>query len=108
MKQLICSGALCVLIGALTPRLSVAQANEPFIGEIQTFAFNFCPSGWAALDGQLLPINQNVAVFSLIGTTYGGDGVTTFALPKWGPIYAVNGGALHPCIALQGVYPSQN
>jgi len=54
---------------------------EPFIGEIQYVAFNFAPRGWALCNGQLLPINQNQALFSLLGTTYGGDGRTTFALP---------------------------
>jgi microcystin-dependent protein len=55
--------------------------NAPFIGEIDLFPFNFAPKGWALCDGQLLPISQNTALFSLLGTTYGGDGKTTFALP---------------------------
>ncbi len=54
---------------------------DPFIGQIQAFGFNFAPKGWAFCDGQLLPIAQNTALFSLLGTTYGGDGRTTFALP---------------------------
>ena len=54
---------------------------EPFLGEIRPFGFNFAPRGWALCDGQILPINQNQALFSLLGTTYGGDGRTTFALP---------------------------
>ncbi|KPV57334.1 tail collar protein [Paenibacillus sp. A3] len=54
---------------------------EPFLGEIRLFAFNFAPEGWAFCDGQLLPINQNQPLFSLLGTTYGGNGTTTFALP---------------------------
>jgi microcystin-dependent protein len=54
---------------------------EPFIGQIQAFGFNFAPRGWAFCNGQLLPISQNTALFSLLGTTYGGDGRTTFALP---------------------------
>lgn len=58
-----------------------AQAQEPFLGNIGAFGFNFCPRGWAMLDGQILPINQNQALFSLLGTTYGGDGRTSFALP---------------------------
>jgi microcystin-dependent protein len=53
----------------------------PILGQIQAFGFNFAPRGWAACDGQLLPINQNQALFSLLGTIYGGDGITTFALP---------------------------
>ena len=54
---------------------------EPFIGQIMMFAGNFAPRGWAKCDGQLLPISRNNALFSLLGTTYGGDGQTTFALP---------------------------
>lgn len=56
--------------------------SEPFIAEIKIFAGNFAPRGWAFCDGQLLPISQNTALFSLIGTTYGGDGRTTTALPN--------------------------
>jgi len=54
---------------------------EPFLGEISPVAFSFAPQGWAFCNGQVLPINQNQALFSLLGTTYGGDGQTTFALP---------------------------
>jgi microcystin-dependent protein len=54
---------------------------EPFVGEISPVAFSFAPRGWALCNGQLLPINQNQALFSLLGTTYGGDGRLTFALP---------------------------
>ncbi|MBL7806160.1 MAG: phage tail protein [Saprospiraceae bacterium] len=53
----------------------------PFLGEIKIVGFNFAPKGWALCNGQLLPINQNQALFSLFGTTYGGDGRTNFALP---------------------------
>jgi len=53
----------------------------PYLSEIKLFAFNFPPHGWALCQGQLLPINQNQALFALIGTTYGGNGITTFALP---------------------------
>lgn len=55
--------------------------SEPYLADIQIFGFNFAPRGWARCDGQILPINQNQALFSLLGTTYGGDGRTTFALP---------------------------
>ena len=54
---------------------------QPFLGEIEAFAFNFAPRGWALCAGQVLPINQNTALFSLLGTTYGGNGTTTFQLP---------------------------
>jgi microcystin-dependent protein len=55
--------------------------SDPFIGQIILFAGNFEPSGWAFCDGRLLPISQNTALFSILGTTYGGDGITNFALP---------------------------
>lgn len=54
---------------------------EPYIGQIQSFGFNFPPSGWAFCDGQIMSIAQNTALFSLLGTVYGGNGQTTFALP---------------------------
>lgn len=55
---------------------------DPFVAEIRMFGFNFAPSGWAKCDGALLPISQNTALFSLVGTFYGGDGRTTFGLPN--------------------------
>lgn len=55
---------------------------SPFLSEIRTFSFGFPPRGWALCNGQLLPINQNQALFSLLGTTYGGDGRVNFALPN--------------------------
>src|ERR1041384_8673355 len=55
--------------------------SDQFVAEIRIFPFNFAPTGWAFCDGQLLPISQNTALFSLLGTTYGGDGKSTFALP---------------------------
>lgn len=54
---------------------------DPFVAEIRIFPFNFAPKGWAWCDGQLMPLSQNTALFSLLGTTYGGDGKSTFALP---------------------------
>ncbi|MCP4379324.1 MAG: phage tail protein [bacterium] len=54
---------------------------EPYLGEIHIFGFNFAPRGWALCDGQILPIHQNQSLYSILGTTYGGDGRTTFALP---------------------------
>ena len=56
--------------------------SNPFVGEIRAFGFNFAPTGWAQCNGQLLPISQNTALFSLLGTFYGGDGKSTFALPN--------------------------
>lgn len=67
---------------------------EPFIAEVKIISFNFPPKGWAFCNGQLLQINQNQALFSILGTTYGGDGRTTFALPNLQgriPLHAGNG-----------------
>ncbi|HET7865961.1 MAG TPA: tail fiber protein [Burkholderiaceae bacterium] len=57
--------------------------SEPFLGEIRMVGFNFAPRGWLFCQGQLLPISQNTALFSLLGTTFGGDGISTFALPDY-------------------------
>ncbi len=73
--------------------------SEPFVGEIRMFAGNFAPRGWAFCDGQLLAVSQNDALFSLLGTIYGGDGRTTFGLPDMRgrlPIHAGSGPGLSP------------
>ncbi len=67
--------------------------SEPFLGEIRMVGFNFAPRGWAFCDGQLLQISSNSALFSLFGTTYGGDGRTTFALPDLRGRYAMHPGS---------------
>jgi microcystin-dependent protein len=95
---------LSLSVGA---RSALAGAN-PFLGEIETFAFNFCPTGWVSPNGQILPISQNTALFSLLGTIYGGDGQSTFALPTAKPIFSATGAPLQQCIALQGIFPSRN
>lgn len=110
---------------------------EPMTGEIRWVAFNFAPRNWAKCDGQILPITQNEALFSLLGTTYGGDGRTTFALPDMRTALPMHAGtiasqqfrlgqkskvsnkvkpsnqgtptlALNCIIALHGIYPSRN
>jgi microcystin-dependent protein len=73
--------------------------SEPFVGEIRMFAGNFAPRGWAYCDGQLLAVSQNDALFSLLGTIYGGDGRTTFGLPDLRgriPVHAGSGPGLSP------------
>ena len=68
--------------------------SEPFLAEVRIVGFNFAPRGWAFCDGQILPINQNQSLYSLLGTTYGGDGRTSFALPDMRgrtPIHFGNG-----------------
>src|SRR3979490_3652700 len=72
---------------------------NPFVAEIRIFAGNFAPIGWALCDGHLLPISQNTALFSLLGTTYGGDGKSNFALPNLqgcAPMQAGQGPGLSP------------
>lgn len=79
---------------------------EPFLGQIALFPYNFAPERWAFCEGQLLPINQNTALFSLLGTAHGGDGRTTFALPNLkGKEPDSN---THYCIALVGAFPSRS
>jgi microcystin-dependent protein len=63
-------------------RLGEQSMTQPFLGQIQSFGFGFAPRGWALCNGQILAIAQNTALFSLLGTTYGGNGQTTFALPN--------------------------
>lgn len=100
---------------------------EPFIGAIMLFGFNFTPRGWAKCEGQLLPINSNSALFSLLGTMYGGDGRTTFGLPDLRNAVPVGAGnnyqgtkgklsegegvstvTLNYCIAIEGIFPSRS
>ena len=66
---------------------------DPFVAEIRIFPFNFAPTGWAMCQGQILPISQNTALFSLLGTMYGGDGRSTFALPNLGNSSPIGMGA---------------
>jgi microcystin-dependent protein len=77
---------------------------EPFEGRITLFAGNYAPEGWALCDGQLLSIAKNTSLFTIIGATYGGDGRTTFALPRLAPL-GPNGP--HYLIAVTGEYPSR-
>ena len=84
--------------------------SEPFLSEIKLVSFNFPPKGWAECNGQLLPINQNQALFALLGTTYGGNGQTTFALPNLRgqvPIHMGNGHNLGEAAGTTSVTISQ-
>src|SRR5205809_1530181 len=90
------------MVSSTRPRLTTSfkgesSMSEPFLSEIRLMSFNFAPLGWALCNGQVLPINQNQALFSLLGTTYGGNGQTTFALPNLQgrtPIHMGNGQVL--------------
>jgi microcystin-dependent protein len=90
---------------------------EPFLSEIRLMSFNFAPKGWALCNGQLMAINQNQALFSLLGTTYGGDGRVTFGLPQLQglvPMHAGNGyvlgqrGGEESHTVTQGEFPTHN
>ncbi|HJV70267.1 phage tail protein [Ideonella sp.] len=78
---------------------------DAFLGQIQLFAFNFAPMGWMPCDGRSLPISQYTAVFALVGTTYGGDGRTNFALPNLAGKEPIPGSSY--CICVEGVFPSR-
>jgi microcystin-dependent protein len=67
--------------------------SDPFVAEIRVMPYNFAPRGWAMCDGQLMPISQNTALFALLGTTYGGNGKTTFALPDLRARFAMSAGS---------------
>lgn len=96
ITRILLSSAMCA--GLFSISATSAQAGpDPYIGEIMLSGYNFCPRGWAKADGQLLPIAQNTALFSLLGTTYGGDGRTTFGLPDLRgrtPVHAGHGPGL--------------
>ena len=79
---------------------------ESFLGQIQLFAFGFVPHGWRLCDGSSLPIAHNDAVFSLLGTTYGGDGSTNFALPNLKGKEPIPG--LIYCVCVEGLYPMRD
>ena len=85
----------------------VTHAFEPMVSQIAVFGSNFCPRGWMETKGQLLKINENQALYSLLGTTYGGDGRTNFALPNL-PSNQTGSGAPVICIATAGIFPSRN
>jgi microcystin-dependent protein len=89
---------ICML-SSLAATATIVYADEPFIGEVRWFAGNFTPRGWASCDGQLLSIASNTALFSILGTTYGGDGRSTFGLPDLrgrGMVHFGNGPGLTP------------
>lgn len=94
------------------------MAIEPFVGEISEFGFDFAPVGWADCDGRTLPINPHQALFALLGTRYGGDGIHTFGLPDLRPLgnsgpdfgkqHRIDwneAGVPRKCIALEGIFP---
>lgn len=87
-----------------------SYASDVFLGEIHLYSFDFAPQGWAKCEGQILSIQQNTALFALIGTTFGGNGTTTFALPDLRTAAVQFENSPQPMcyyIALQGIFPSR-
>jgi microcystin-dependent protein len=108
--------ALAAVLAASAGAGPAAAASEPYIGEIMFVGANYCPRGWVPADGRTLPINQNQALFSLFGFRYGGDGQTTFRVPRIVrqmdaelvvPGY-VRTTPLLACVALQGIFPPRD
>ncbi|WP_147114480.1 phage tail protein [Tateyamaria sp. syn59] len=81
VSKLACLPVSLALVAGATLMPERASAQQAMLGEVRMFGFNFCPRGWAALDGQILPINQNQSLYSILGTAFGGDGRTSFGLP---------------------------
>ena len=105
--------ALGVVAAALTTFATPAQAQDKQLADVYAFAGNFCPRGSLPADGRLLEIRTNTALFSLLGTTYGGDGRTTFGLPDLRHAMAAftpNGDQvpIRYCIVTQGIFPPRN
>ncbi|MCC3156169.1 tail fiber protein [Hymenobacter sp. 15J16-1T3B] len=91
------------MFGRATPAAAgTLTSNDPYVGEIILAAFNFAPRGYARCDGQLLPIQQNTALFALLGTTYGGDGRSNFALPNLNGCVPIGAGQ-GPGLSLRGL-----
>jgi microcystin-dependent protein len=115
MKKLSMGIAAALATAALSLTAVPAMAATPpaYVGQIMIFAGNFCPSGWLATNGAVVPISSYQTLYELIGTTYGGDGASTFGLPKITVPKTARNGTLAPvklseCIAYLGIFPSQN
>ena len=80
---------------------------EVYLGDVCVMSFNFAPRWWAECNGQLLPISQNQALYTLLSNRFGGDGKTTFGLPALPPVPAQNGKTMNYYISLRGEYPPQ-
>ena len=80
--------------------------SEPFLGETRLFPFDFAPAGWLGCQGQLLSTEEFPNLFAAIGTTYGGDGTTTFGLPNVAPLESADGSPVSVCISLYGAAPA--
>ena len=105
MRRILFASAAVLTLATAVP---AQAAYDPFLGEVMLVAFTFCPNGWLPADGRLLPISQNTALFSLLGPNFGGDGISTFALPNFvGQAPNSNQANAIYCIAVEGIYPSR-
>ncbi len=104
----VATAAAVAISSSLMHNSAQAQSpgGDPYLGFVFTIATDFCPQGTAPTQGQLLPIKQNQALYSLLGTRYGGDGKTTFALPRMQGARTDTGAPLSSCIAMLGVFPT--
>ncbi|QIQ85538.1 phage tail protein [Erythrobacter sp.] len=100
--------ASALALGLAALPAAPAQAQDRMLAEVFVFAGNFCPRGTLPADGRLLEISTNTALFSLLGTKYGGDGRTTFALPNLDGMDDRDGREVRFCIVTQGIYPSRS
>jgi microcystin-dependent protein len=111
MKRILATATLvCALHTAGGGPASAQQEGFQYLSEIRLFASWYCPNGWLPAAGQVLPINENNALFSLVGTAYGGDGQRTFALPDLRKVPPSVGDSNHGatwCIAVVGAFPQR-
>jgi microcystin-dependent protein len=98
--------AAAIVLSVANTGFAVAGV-QPIMAEIMLIGADFCPKGWLPTNGQLLPISQNTALFSLLQFRYGGDGQTTFALPLAPPIFTADHRQILSCIAVQGIFPTR-
>ena len=97
-----------ILTALLLAAASPCMAQTFYLGQVLIFPYTFCPISTLPTDGRLLPINTNTALFALLGTYYGGDGLTNFALPNIKAPLSANRQPLISCITLSGIFPAQN
>jgi microcystin-dependent protein len=99
---------LMAAIAILGMSASAQAGPEPFIGEVEVLPYSFCPNGFLPADGRLLAITDNEALYALYGIKYGGDGVNTFGIPYLPLKKALHKKTMMVCVAVAGIFPSQN
>lgn len=107
LKKTCLGAAIAGVLAAGAAATPATASAEPFVGEIMMVGYQFCPAGTMEADGRLLPIAEYTALFSLYGTTFGGDGRTTFGLPDLMTTAKVDQPGIRYCVAIYGIYPSR-